>query len=114
MVIDKASLKETFDVYDKETIIEIIDLFYEEYPARVKQLNKATETRDAELLRTSAHSLKGVISHFYAEKPRQLARELEEKGTSQDFEGVEQIKQDLLQQIEQMLEELKEIKKEYQ
>ncbi|MDZ7775309.1 MAG: Hpt domain-containing protein [Bacteroidales bacterium] len=114
MVIDIASLKESFDLYDKETIIEIIDLFFEEYPERVKQLNKATETQDAELLRTSAHSLKGVISHFHAEKPRQLAKELEDKGAAQDFEAVEETKQALMEQIDQMLEELKEFKKEYQ
>ena len=114
MVINKAALKESFEVYDKETILEIIDLFYEEYPERVKQLNSALKEQDAELLRTSAHSLKGVIAHFHAEEPRKLAKDLEEKGAAKDFEGTEQIKNKLLNQIEEMLEELKEIKKEYE
>ncbi len=114
MVIDKAALKESFEVYDKETILEIIEIFFDEYPGRVKQLNTAIEDQDSELLRTSAHSLKGVISHFYAEEPRNLAKELEKKGAAKDFEGTEQIKDKLLNQIEQMLEELGQIKKNYE
>ena len=114
MVINKAALNESFEVYDKETILEIIELFYEEYPERVKQLNTALSEQDAELLRTSAHSLKGVISHFHAEEPRKLARELEEKGAANDFEEATQIKDKLLSKIEEMLEELKDIKKDYE
>ncbi|MGM0566138.1 MAG: Hpt domain-containing protein [Bacteroidota bacterium] len=114
MVIDKAALKESFEIYDKETILEIIELFFEEYPERVKQLNSALKEQDAELLRTSAHSLKGVIAHFHADEPRKLAKELEDKGAAKDLEGTEQVKDKLLNQIEQMLDELEQIKKDYE
>ncbi|MFW5975053.1 MAG: Hpt domain-containing protein [Bacteroidota bacterium] len=114
MVINKEALSDSFEVYDKETILEIIDLFFEEYPKRVKQLNTALQKHDAELLRTSAHSLKGVIAHFHAEEPHKLAKILEDKGAAQDLENSEQIKNTLLSQIEEMLKELKEIKKDYE
>ena len=89
MIIDKVALNDSFEIYDKETILEIIEIFFEEYPGRVKQLNTAIEKKDSALLRTSAHSWKGVISHFHAEEPRKLAKELEEKGAAKDFDNTE-------------------------
>jgi len=56
MIIDKVALNDSFEIYDKETILEIIEIFFEEYPGRVKQLNTAIEKKDSALLRTSAHS----------------------------------------------------------
>jgi len=114
MAINQELLRETFDIYDKETIIEIINIFFEEYPERIEALNEATSNKDSEKLRTTAHGLKGVISHFHAEEARGLAKQLEEKGMEGDFEDVEDIKTKLFEQMDEMIVELKEIKKNYE
>lgn len=114
MEIDKEALQKSFKLYDKDVIVEIIDLFFEEYPERVKSLEEAINQKDYDLLKTTAHSLKGVISHFHAEEPRSLAKELEDKGTNHDMTGVESVFRQLKEKADKMLEELKEIKKEYQ
>ena len=114
MEIDKEALQKSFKLYDKDVIVEIIDLFFEEYPERIKSLEEAISQKDHELLKTTAHSIKGVVSHFHAEGPRSLAKDLEEKGTNQDMTGVESIFGQLKEKADKMLEELEEIKKEYQ
>jgi len=113
MVINKVALNKSFEICDKETIREIIDLFFEDYPERVNQLTTALNKHDSELLHSSAQGLKSVLAYFHADEPRKLAKELEEKGAANDFEGTTQIKDNLLIKIEEMLEELKDIKKEY-
>ncbi len=114
MAINKELLQETFDIYDNETIVEIINIFFEEHPDRIKALDEATSNKDSELLRTTAHGLKGVISHFHAEEARSLAKKLEDKGAEGDFSGTEEIKEKLFHELDEMMEELKEIKKKYQ
>jgi HPt (histidine-containing phosphotransfer) domain-containing protein len=114
MAINKELLQETFDIYDNETIVEIINIFFEEHPGRIKALDEATNNKDSELLRTTAHGLKGVISHFHAEEARNLAKKLEDKGTEGNFNGTDEIKEKLYRELDKMMEELEEIKKNYQ
>ena len=114
MAINREKLQESFQIYDKEIVVEIIDLFFEEYPERVEALDKATSTYDSELLRDTAHGLKGVISHFHAEQARKLSQRLEEMGASESFDGAEETKKALFAELKEMVEELKEIKKAYQ
>lgn len=113
MIINKESLYESFRVYDNETIVEIIDIFFEEYPDRKDLIRKAIDEYDSELLRTTAHGLKGVISHFHAEEPRILALKLEEKGANKDFDQVEEINYQLFQSLEIFIDELNEIREYY-
>lgn len=113
MEIDKAALQESFKAYDKEVIVEIIDLFFEEYPERLKSIEEAIRQQDAETLRTTAHSLKGVIAHFHAEEAHSLAKALEDKGTNETFEGTDEILSQLKEKINHIEEELKKIKEEY-
>ncbi len=114
MEIDKGALQESFKLYDKEVIIEIIDLFFEEYPERMESLQSAIEKQSYDELKSTAHGLKGVVSHFHAEEVRALAKSLEDMGTNQDMSDAESTFKQLKEKTANMLEELKEIKKEYQ
>ena len=54
----------------------------------------------------AAHSLKGMLKNFQAESAAEVAFELETKGKSQDFDGVQnQIKtlEKLITEVDQML-----------
>ncbi len=113
MIINTETIEKAFKAYDKEIVVEIIDLFFEEYPERIAALEKAFDEKDSELLRTTAHGLKGVVSHFYAEGPRTLSKDLEEKGTNGDFDKVGEMVTTLGSQLKQMAEELQELKENY-
>ena len=39
-MIDRQKLNQNFQYFDKETIIEIIDIFFTEYPERVVKIEK--------------------------------------------------------------------------
>jgi hypothetical protein len=54
-----------------------------------------------------------VVSHFYAEGPRTLSKDLEEKGTNGDFDQVDEMVTTLGSQLKQMAEELQELKENY-
>ena len=114
MEIDKGALQESFKLYDKEVIVEIIDLFFEEYPERIESLKNAIRQKNYDELKSTAHGLKGVISHFHAEDARALAKSLEDMGANQDMTEAEPTFNKLKEKTSNMLEELKEIKKEYQ
>lgn len=114
MIINKSTLDQNFKVYDKEVVAEIIDIFFDEYPERIANLEKAINEEDFDSLKTVAHGIKGIIANFHAEEPRELAKQLEHKGADKDISDTPAILEKLKDKTEQMMEELKQIKKEYQ
>ena len=113
-VIDREKFIENFQYFDKEIVNDIINIFIDEYPERMSTLQKNVEEKDFEQLRFNAHSLKGVIANFVAPEPQELARTLEMKGKDNDPEGIEDIFAQLKQQGDMLLEELKELKKNFE
>ncbi len=78
-VINKESLLETFQYFDKSIVVEIIDIFINEQPTRMATIEKAIHNKDFDTIKFEAHSLKGVIANFVAEVPHNQAKELEIK-----------------------------------
>ncbi len=113
MVIDKEAMIQSFELYTKDIVAEIIDIFFMEYPDRIENLEKSVSESDADLLRSTAHGFKGVISHFSAHEPWAISKELEEKGKYEDFSGVPALIEQLKSSCEQMLKELGQIKEEH-
>lgn len=109
-VIDKASFLDTFQYFDKPIVVEIIDIFFNEYPERIKKIEKAIGEKDFTTLKFEAHSLKGVIANFVAEKPHQLAKELEMKGAEQDGHGLDTLFEALQKETHALMEDLKELR----
>ncbi len=77
-VIDWAQFKDNFQYYDKTIIIEVIDLFFEEYDSRIAALQKNIDENDFKALAFNAHSLKSVISNYMAPEALEVTRKLEE------------------------------------
>lgn len=109
-VIDENSFMETFQYFDKSIVVEIIDIFIEEYPQRMSDLKKDIDQKDFTKLKFDAHSLKGVIANFFAAEPQQHARDLEIKGSASDAEGLEETYQKLALTVSDLLEDLKSLK----
>ncbi|MEA3505463.1 MAG: Hpt domain-containing protein [Bacteroidota bacterium] len=113
MIIDKKTFTENFKIFDKDIVVEIIDIFKEEYPERMEQLYLACKTKDGELLRTASHGLKGVLANFYATKPFEITKHMEEKGKTNDFENIDTLLADLKTSCEELLIELETLRIEY-
>jgi len=65
---------------DQELAVELIRLFLEDCPARMKAIRDAIGTGDKDALRTSAHALKGAASYFSASHVFDAAARLEHLG----------------------------------
>lgn len=70
---------------DRSLLREILELFREDSPALLERLGRAISSQDAELLWSTAHTLKGAISNFAAGTAFELAQDLESLGSSRDF-----------------------------
>jgi HPt (histidine-containing phosphotransfer) domain-containing protein len=73
---------DTFKVFDREVVVEIINIFFEEYPLRIEKMNLNMAELDYKGLAFNAHSLKGVVSNFAAPTLFELAREVEKMASA--------------------------------
>jgi HPt (histidine-containing phosphotransfer) domain-containing protein len=74
---------------DRQLLIELIALFRSDYPAYIRRIGSAIKRRDGEVLRTTAHALKGALATVASERGRELASELERLGAAKQFDGVD-------------------------
>lgn len=113
MVIDKEKFQENFKYFDKELIVEIIDMFINEHPDRMSQINKDIEDLNMDALTFNAHSFKGVIANFMAELPKLHAKIIEEKAKLNNSSGLSEDFDNLLKSTTELLDNLKEIRMIY-
>jgi HPt (histidine-containing phosphotransfer) domain-containing protein len=71
---------------DIELFGEIVGLFLENYPRNMSDILGAIQKRDASLLSRSAHSLKGAVANFGADRAFEAALRLEKMGDAADLE----------------------------
>ena len=107
-VIDWDQFNENFQYYDKSIIVEVINLFLEEYESRISSLQKNIDEKDFASLAFNAHSLKSVISNYMAPSALEITRKLEELGKSQTAEGLNEVFSELKRITRELLLELKD------
>jgi HPt (histidine-containing phosphotransfer) domain-containing protein len=112
-MIDRATFNANYEIFDKEIVKEIIEIYIQEYPDRMVNLQKNIEEKDLESLYKNAHSLKGVTANFFDKDTEDLARQLEIKGKEGDDSGLEELYAQLKETSEKLVDELKELIKEY-
>jgi PAS domain S-box-containing protein len=88
---------------DAELLKEVVELFLDDYPSTFEKIKTAVASRDATALEQHAHSLKGSVSTFGANRAFEAAFELEKQGRSGDLTGAE----DGLLHLEKTLEALR-------
>jgi signal transduction histidine kinase/CheY-like chemotaxis protein/HPt (histidine-containing phosphotransfer) domain-containing protein len=106
--LDKTLLLKAFDG-DWRFLEEVVDVFLSDYPRLIDDLNRAGKERDSELLLRAAHSLKGMLRNFQAEAAAEIAFEIENKGKTQDFDGVQpmiKILEDRIKDVDKMLRDI--------
>ncbi|MCA9398975.1 MAG: Hpt domain-containing protein [Candidatus Omnitrophica bacterium] len=98
---------------DKELLLELLDIFMEDFQEKRRQLGDAIEKNDVEQVKSIAHSLKGASGNISAKPLRQSCLKLEEIGKEGKLDGgqellvtIDQQYQDLVKRIETLKEEL--------
>ncbi len=113
-MINRIQFSNTYQNFDNSVVCEIIDIYIEELPKRLKDIQLDITNHDFEQLVKDAHSIKGVIANFYDETARHLAYTLEEKGKAKDPDGLTSVFGDFRLACESLAIELMSLKKEYQ
>ena len=72
---------------DRDLLLELIDVFFEDAPQRVEAVRRALADRDAEAVYRAAHALKGSAGNFGAPNVVGRANRLEELARKNDLEG---------------------------
>jgi two-component system, sensor histidine kinase and response regulator len=85
---------------------EFVNLFKQDSPARLLDIRHAIETRDAELLRRSSHTLKSNLNYFGATTAAELALSLETLGRNKSFDQAESLLAALEKEFARVLEEM--------
>jgi len=91
---------------DQDLLQELSASFLESYQGYMEGMRQAIQKDDHKALTHSAHTLKGMLGIFVAEKARETARKLEHKGRSQDMYGVQDLFAELEREIEEVVREL--------
>lgn len=66
-MINEEKFAETYTHFDKETVVEIIDIFMEEYEERIEKISRQLKNKDFVELKKSSHAFKGVVANFETE-----------------------------------------------
>jgi len=98
---------------DKELLLELLDIFANDYIHKRSLLDQAIVAKDFEQIRNITHSLKGASGNISAKSMRQILLSLEEKGKNKDLSDADE----LLSRLDQIFENLKvrfdQVKKEF-
>ncbi len=70
---------------DPSFLRELIDVFLEDVPQRIAELEKSLATQDATLLNRAAHTIKGSCSNFGAAGLAAVAFTMEKQGKAAAF-----------------------------
>jgi CheY-like chemotaxis protein len=87
---------------NEETLKEIVELFAAESAKLMKRIRDAITSEDASELQRAAHTLKGSIRIFGAERPAAAALRLETMGRDKNLLDAEQAWQVLVKEIERL------------
>jgi two-component system sensor histidine kinase/response regulator len=96
---------------NEETLKEIVDLFVTESAKLMRRIRNAITNEDASELQRAAHTLKGSIRIFGAERAAAAALQLETIGRDKNLADAEQACQALVKEVERLQLLLKDLSK---
>jgi len=112
-IINPILFNDTFQYFDKEIVVEIIDIFINEYAERMSKIREAIQSKNYADLKFNAHSMKGVVANFAVPDLQALARDLEIAGSEQNLTNVEEKFQKFSEQSQWLVDDLKEIRSQF-
>jgi two-component system, sensor histidine kinase and response regulator len=72
---------------DRQAVVEVVELFLDDYRSMMRDIRDALANRDAAKLEDGAHKLLGTIAHFATSSAYESARRMEEMGRVNDMDG---------------------------
>lgn len=96
---------------DFDLLKEMVELFLEEWPNMLSDIERAIAVGDARALQHAAHTLKGSVSNFAAPRATAASLVLEKMGRQQDLSNAGAALASLQQELKRLtpvLEALKE------
>lgn len=111
-MIERADFREHFQYFDREVVVEIIDLFLETYQEQLADLKKCIDANEPERVNMHAHSLKGLAGTFVSPDTQSIAATLEVRAKNNETAGMDDLFTRLEISIHAMAGELKEIRNE--
>jgi HPt (histidine-containing phosphotransfer) domain-containing protein len=113
-MMDKAEFNSNYEIFDREVVKEIIEIFISEHPGRMDDLQKNIQEQDIESLHRNAHSLKGIIANFFDKETEEIASIMEINSMESYDSNVESQFEQLKINTEILLKDLKILLKDYQ
>jgi two-component system, sensor histidine kinase and response regulator len=93
---------------DEELLQELCQIFLEESPKLLRQLQQAVAEGNSDGVMRAAHSLKGESGYLGADETSQAARQLEEMGRNKDLSGASATVASLEREITNLHSQLRE------
>jgi|GEM_PF-703920 len=84
---------------DKEFLKELLDIFINDYPAKLSLLKEAVAKKDFKIIVEAAHALKGAAANLGLTSIQELARQLEYAGRENKSENLAELYQKLAQEL---------------
>lgn len=88
---------------------ELITLFLQDCPYRMRELQAAIDRRDADATRRCAHTLKGSLSLFDKGKPTAVAQRLEQMARAGALDGAVEVFQELQACLDDLCPQLQDV-----
>lgn len=92
---------------DHELLAELIEIFLEDCPRRLHELEQAVKEGNAIGVRQSAHSLNGMVAGFNTRSAQGLANEMEGLGKAGDLSKTSDLFPKLLREFARVMHHLK-------
>ena len=88
---------------DVELLREVIELFKEEYPPLLTDIEVALMQGDAIMLQNAAHTLKGAVAVFSGKSVYEAALKLELMGRNDDLTGGREVYETLKSELNRLI-----------
>jgi HPt (histidine-containing phosphotransfer) domain-containing protein len=104
-VLDREGLLDRVDG-DRSLLLDMIQIFMEQVPGLTDTLRRAVAEGDAQALRRTAHTIKGVTGELAAPNARRLAMTLEDLGETGRLPDAPAVLADLEAELERLRRDL--------
>ena len=106
-VFDKDEALKIIDT-DSEFLKELVEIIINDAPEHMSEIEEAVNCRNSEALVGSAHKLKGAVANFGKNATTDTAFKLETMGRENNLDGVEEVYDTLVKDVENLMNALKE------
>lgn len=106
VVIDSAALDRLLRIGGQAFLIEMINLFLEHAPARIRAATTALEAGDHQALYRAAHSLKSTAGNLGARSLQRVSERVESRAAAQDMEAIPPLLDEMARRYEDVRERL--------